>query len=129
MRVLIVTGARDHPSRDFVEREVMARLGGVDQLWHGDARGVDRWAATEARLAGVAVRPFGIQGHETPTERNQRMVDTALAGGADRTNCVVLALPGPDSKGTWDMKRRCDAGGLRVEVRQYRDPRQGGLFG
>ena len=120
-RRLLVTGARDLPGRD--EARVAAALvdalratfdpaGGPVTLVHGDAPGVDRFAAALWQRWGWPVEAHPAdwkgRGKAAGPERNQRMVDA----GAD----VCAACPGPDSVGTWDCVGRARDAGIPVHA-------------
>lgn len=116
MKVLI-TGARDFPSRSLVraELECLPLQGLV--IVHGGAAGVDAFAAQWAKEQGVAVerhdaewRRYGpaLAGHI----RNQKMVDLGAdlclaffrIGGTNRgtTNCATIArLKGIEVEEVW----------------------------
>lgn len=51
-------------------------------------------------------------GKRAGPERNARMVRWA----AEREGSILLAFPGPTSRGTWDCVRRAVAAGLRVLI-------------
>lgn len=113
MRV-IISGTREGVPDEKILQRMMLLPDGCTII-EGGARGVDRQAA------GIVERaPHKKFKHECfPADwetygkvagpiRNQRMLDA----GAD----LVLAFPGPASKGTWDMVRRAEKAGIVVEV-------------
>ena len=144
--ILLVSGARAHPSRPFVEAELTRRWSPVAEVWQGAARGVDEWAGLWATARTMTVRDFPVGWDhladppnaveipdETPNERNQRMVDAALkalnTAGNGHFVCNVLAFPDGSKGGTWDLVRRARVAGFRVVVCEVPDPRQESLFG
>ena len=93
----------------------------------GGARGVDAQAARWARRHGVGVQEYKADWHRygraAGPERNARM----LACSAPE---LVLAFPGPESRGTWDMVRRARAAGVTVRVvESVQEARQVGRAG
>ena len=88
---------------------------------HGMQRGIDAMADAEAIVSGVKGivripaewdywRSRG-QVRKAGTKRNAEMLETLHID-------VCLAFPGPRSRGTWDMVRRCLKAGIPVVVHQ-----------
>lgn len=107
----IIAGSRYVISYDLV-RHVIADSGfTITEVVSGCARGVDAFGEIWAKRNGVPVRKFpadwNTHGKEAGPIRNQQMADYAEA---------LIAIPGPESRGTWDMVRRAKARGLRVYV-------------
>ena len=110
---VLVTGSRNWTNRTIVENALIeqAKLLGPFVLVHGDARGADRIAASITKSAGsefqVEAHPANWSlGKAAGVLRNQEMVELGAV--------VCLAFPLPESRGTWDMVRRCEAAGIRV---------------
>lgn len=82
-------------------------------LIHGDARGVDTQAANIGERLGWWVWPcpaeWEAQGRAAGGSRNQRMLDEGRPE-------LVIACPGPRSRGTWDMVRRAQQAGVPTQV-------------
>lgn len=104
---IIVCGGRDYADRARVFSE-LDRLGPVDMLFHGGARGADALAAAwakERRVKHFAVpAKWSKYGKRAGPLRNQAM----LGHGVD----LVVAFPG--GHGTADMVSRARKAGVRV---------------
>ena len=110
--VVLVTGSRDpnHPSEKVRVALNLAHRGaktlGLKMLLiHGDAPGVDtiadRWAERQGVQRVKVPANWNGEGKRGGPIRNQLMLDFARP----RID-MVLAFPGPESKGTWDMVSR-----------------------
>ena len=130
MRVL-VSGSRDRNDKDLVAAkldeicdefglwsdpdEYGNRLPSNITVISGGARGIDSCAADWCAVNWVELDEYRADwdtlGYAAGSIRNQRMLDE---GKPD----LVLAFPGPKSRGTWDMVRR--ARDANVPVRIYR---------
>lgn len=110
MRKAIICGGREYKPtfQDFCAlRDALWELR-IICLVHGDARGVDRWAAERARTLGFCVQAVPYRsdlGKAGGPVRNQEMVD--LPG-------VVACLHLPGNTGTADCVRRATKAGLIV---------------
>jgi hypothetical protein len=112
MRQVIVTGSRVWTDRDAIW-DALDRCD-VELLIHGDAEGADAIADAWARASG------------TPCARMPAWWDTCgqSAAGPLRNNwmlrffpeAIVLAFPGPGSRGTWDCVRQARELGRQVFV-------------
>lgn len=125
--ILIVTGSRqiDDPA---VFRRALKQSGWagefkvcgndcrISEVWHGGCRGVDQLAKQWAEQHdGIGrIHEFAADNFDSPTERNERMIRATEV----RNNGVagVLAIPGPESSGTWDCVRKARGAGLDVHV-------------
>ena len=113
MKRVIVTGTREG-LHDDGKALLLRRLYELKPcvLVEGGARGVDRQARGLAERLGLSVDTFQaewvVYGKAAGPIRNQEM----LEAGAD----LVLAFPGQNSKGTWDMIRRAKSAGVPVEI-------------
>lgn len=112
-RRVIVCGTRDG-LLDDAESLLLRRLHELRPciVIEGGARGTDRLARHLAERLGLPVETFPAdwktRGKAAGPIRNQEMLDA----GVD----IVLAFPGPKSRGTWDMVRRAEKRGVIVEV-------------
>lgn len=89
-----------------------------DAVVSGGARGVDtmaaRWASeTERYLRVYVVNSERGTFSQRTHARNQNIADDLAANDG-----VLIALPGPKSKGTYDTVRRCKALGVKVIVKE-----------
>lgn len=112
---LLVTGSRDWTDRARARKElkqVVDEHGLPATLIHGDARGLDRIAAHEARQLGMDIETYPADwarwGRRAGAIRNEQMV----ASRAD----LCLAFPLPSSRGTFDCIRRAERAGIPVRV-------------
>lgn len=107
---IIVCGGRDYS--DHVKlRAVLSKLNGerpIEHLFHGNARGADREAATWGKLAGIKVHPCPADwtryGKRAGPIRNQNMLGQHID--------LVVAFPG--GRGTADMVKRARKAGVEV---------------
>lgn len=109
MRVL-VTGSRDWSDSARI-REELVKLGEGVEMCHGGAGGADALAAREAFLLGIPITVFPAKwkelGRKAGPLRNQQMLDEFKPE-------LVLAFPGPQSIGTYDMMKRAVRAGVVV---------------
>ena len=117
---LIISGTREELSaedRAMVLDVIAPYAARASAIGVGDCeRGVDvlvvgvRWP--------VAVYSFGADwqalGKRAGPERNGRMV----AWAAEVPGSVLLAFPGPSSRGTWDCVRQARAAGLSIVIKR-----------
>jgi hypothetical protein len=118
--IILVTGSRNHDALQVKEHLVAW----IDEhktseterviIMHGNAWGADmgaRTAVSEHPDWGEFSLParWVINGRAAGPMRNQEMLDTLRPD-------VCLALPLPDSRGTWDMVNRCIKAGVPVWV-------------
>jgi hypothetical protein len=112
MKVL-VTGSRKFHDRDLV-RDALAATE-LDILVHGKARGADFCAhiacvdfgmSEEARTIRCYPADWEAHGMAAGPKRNQLMIDQEHFIPGEPID-LFLAFPLPDSKGTWDMVKRC----------------------
>lgn len=89
-------------------------VGDYDTIISGGAAGVDAMAKRWAERAGLAYIEFHVNQHipslgftRAAHARNQQIVDAC-----DH----LIAMPGPESKGTWDTIRRARACGIPVTI-------------
>lgn len=128
--IVVITGSRDGVDLSAigpaVEAAVTGPLGGygalseVEELWHGDARGVDRAAAGWAAGVGITPRPWPATEAEWKRDprlagkrRNWRMLAAAKATGK---HVVVVAVWDGLSGGTAHAIGWAVAMGLPVAV-------------
>jgi len=81
--------------------------------------GADALAVEIATAAGKPLRVMRVEGPRTRVallERNQRIADKAAEARDHGWDVICLALPGPDSRGTWDCARRLKVHGFEVGV-------------
>jgi hypothetical protein len=117
LRVLI-SGGRDYKDYQKIYDALVAH-GGADKIGvviHGGARGADTLAEIACQSLKIPTWPFPISEEDWRTKgyaagplRNQQMLDEAAPE-------ILLAFPGPDSRGTWDMVRRTLDAGLPVRL-------------
>jgi hypothetical protein len=119
---IIVTGSREWTDETTVRAALNKHLGHLAVVIQGDCRGLDLMADRIVRAYhphwSVICMPaqWDRDGKAAGTFRNQRM----LAVGQSLQDCgyelVVEAFPMPSSRGTWDMVRRAEKAGVRVNV-------------
>ena len=84
------------------------------EIVSGGAKGVDSIAKRIASLYGIAFKEFPAEwdryGKKAGPIRNSKIVENAD---------VVVAIPSPSSKGTWDTVRKAEKRGLKVYVFEY----------
>lgn len=117
MKVL-VCGGRDFMPRSYVE-ETLDELAGVlrvETVIDGGAAGVDRWAYEWALQRGVNTETYLARwkevGRAAGLSRNRRMLHEGQPN-------LVVAFPGPKSRGTWHMVKIARESGLPVWVMPY----------
>ena len=85
-------------------------------VMHGDAYGVDRFVAEVVKAQGYTVDAYpadwAAHGKAAGFIRNQQMIE--------REPDVVIAFPGPGSKGTWDCVRRAREAGIRLIIHRLK---------
>jgi hypothetical protein len=114
---ILVCGTREElsmPQQILIE-SVMMELVGKNVCIDGGAAGVDSYAHEFAsRSLGWGTRRFPADwtrfGKSAGPIRNQQMLD-------ENDVDLVLAFPGPESRGTWDMVERAVKN--RIPVRVY----------
>lgn len=118
--ILLITGSRDHPSREYVWHKLDQAVADAGNprsvlLKEGGARGADRYGRQWAVARGYAFCTFPALWHRygraAGGSRNQDMVDS----GADR----VEAFPMPESTGTYDCLRRARSARIPCTVHDY----------
>ncbi len=111
----IIAGGRGIISYELVRHAINASGFTITEVVSGCASGVDSLGEKWASRHDVPIRKFpadwNTHGKEAGPIRNQQMADYAEA---------LIAIPGPESRGTWDMVRRAKARGLRVYVYEGR---------
>lgn len=127
-KLVLVSGTRDEAFARSIEKRIETDLTlmgeGFDTeltVIEGGAKGVDHVAgkwARRRRAHGVANVQFKADwkahGNAAGPIRNQEMLDWLLAAEAEQK--IVLAYPGPESVGTWDMVDRARRAGVAVVV-------------
>ena len=80
----------------------------------GGAKGVDSIARRIASLYGIPFREFPAEwdryGKKAGPLRNSKIVENSD---------IVIAIPSPSSRGTWDTVRKAEKRGLKVYVFEY----------
>jgi YspA, cpYpsA-related SLOG family len=109
---VLVAGSRDFARMSLVAAR-LARFEPGTTIIHGDARGIDRAAATIAESLGLAVEAYPADwkryGRRAGIERNLRMLDEADPD-------YVLAFWDGKSRGTAHTIREATKRGIPVEV-------------
>lgn len=108
---VLITGGRDWTNRELIRRAMIACGPGVT-FAHGAAHGADNIAAEEGRSLPVLVLPYPVLSIDGPwpgagPNRNTRML-------INFKPTLCLAFPDPNSRGTYDMVRKCKAAGVPV---------------
>lgn len=114
--LIIICGSRDIDDYDVVVRAIERTGWNPFRIVHGDAPGVDRLAEEWAEKNDVEVMGFAVTDEVGPKERNTYMAEYVQTNAPHGGGCICI--PGPDSTGTWDMKRKAEECGLRVSVYQ-----------
>lgn len=112
---VIVTGSRDWTDRDAVWTALDEHRPGL--VVHGGCRGADREADLWCQARSVPrrvmpaywKRPDGSHNHRAGPERNLAMLERY-------PRALVLAFPGPKSRGTWHCVGAARARGMTVHV-------------
>lgn len=111
---IIVTGGRD-----FAQPEILWAT--LDRycptlVIHGAAAGADRFADAWAKAHGVTPITYPCTpelwracGSDAGNIRNRQMLIA-------HRDALVLAFPGPQSRGTWNCMRDACAGSMRVDL-------------
>lgn len=116
-RRLIISGTREALSAEDRARVI----GLLDEHAHGHvtigvgdcSTGIDALVRQYDPTARVFVADWDGDGKHAGPARNGRLVAwCAKAGG------VLLAFPGPKSRGTWDCVRKAQSAGLALVVRK-----------
>lgn len=120
VRVAVV-GGRDVEDFSFVLdrfEEVLLKEGLHKyqvEIISGGAKGVDSIAKRIASLYGIPFREFPAEwdryGKKAGPMRNSKIVENSD---------IVIAIPSPSSKGTWDTVRKAKKRGLKVYVFEYK---------
>lgn len=119
--IVLICGGRDYTDGERVFTE-LARLhngadGPVRAVIEGGARGADllgRFAAMRLHILVTTVEAdWKLHGRSAGPIRNQKQLDLLLSA-PDKKIC--LAFPTLQSRGTWDMVRRCRAVRDRIET-------------
>lgn len=117
LRILLVSGWREledeQPIVELLDR-VLPHL-----VVHGGCRGFDQLVDRVARRRHIARAVFdyvpGI-GKQGGPVRNQQMVDHVCRYATAGHNITVVCMPGPTSRGTYDLRDRAVAAGLNPKV-------------
>lgn len=111
---IIVCGGREYSDVARL-RAVLDEFHGnksIEHVAHGDARGVDRWAAAWAQKHGITTTSYPADwqryGRAAGPIRNREMLRAEMALGLT----MVVAFPG--GKGTRDMCSQACAAGVMV---------------
>lgn len=114
---LVVTGTRENHPRVWVSLDYMLNAVmyvGIENVILGDAKGVDtkakEWCISNNIPYKVHRADWQTYGKMAGILRNANMVAAANAGD------WCLALPGPNSVGTWDCVKRASQAGLSVLI-------------
>jgi hypothetical protein len=111
--------------RDFVDTGECAEVldflcsfyGDDLRVMHGDARGLDRAFAAEARARGVRIKAFPADWYRHPKAagpiRNGEMVRYLQMCASKGHSVQVIAFPG--GTGTADMIRQAERAGIAVD--------------
>lgn len=107
---VIIAGSRDITDADI--GAIVAASGfEITEVVSGMQRGVDALGEAWAKARGLPVKQFQADwdyfGLSAGPIRNQRMAEYADA---------LIAIPGPKSRGTWDMVRQAERRGLKVYI-------------
>lgn len=126
MTTIGIVGSRHFADYEAFRRALVHEDAGVFQLLmratrivSGGARGVDSLAARWVRENGlqlVEYLPTRIKGDtftDAARARNQEIAEDLAANDG-----VLIAMPGPKSKGSYDTIRRCRKLGVKVIVRE-----------
>lgn len=128
MRRVIISGTREELSAEdreividvlasYLERATEIGVGdcptGIDALARGFARAHQRKGLPVVRTFLANWREFG---RKAGPLRNGEMV--RWANELDTIQGVLLAFPGPTSRGTWDCVRKARAAGLDVIIKR-----------
>jgi len=114
---ILVCGTREHldiDQRAIIRRIMLGEAKGPMVIIEGAASGVDEYAFRVAEDNHWGHRRFPADwqrfGKSAGPIRNQQMLD-------ENDVDLVLAFPGPESRGTWDMVERAVKN--RIPVRVY----------
>ena len=123
MRVAIITGGRDQSPDEADKTQLLNAIMfySITHVLHGACKGVDMWAHTALKAAGVRVMAvpalWDAEGPSAGPKRNAAMLDIArwMTDGAcwePAAKPVCIAFPG--GKGTEGMKVLAKGAGLEM---------------
>lgn len=121
--IILICGSRDHMrGGGFIER-CLKRAGWLNELYmvvEGAGRGIDLDAREFAQVKGFPFAEFPARwdrlGPKAGPLRNAQMIDFLVSMRDAGHRVGVLAIPGPNSKGTWDTVRKAETNNLTVKV-------------
>jgi hypothetical protein len=126
--IWLITGSRDAP-RDEVRaiiENALLRLGKPARAYHGAAKGADTHAAELLMQRGIycpgMAALWDFDGRPAGSRRNRALLEDAIDIATIRhQKLVVVAMPGPNSKGTHNMINQANvasrvSGGPNIEV-------------
>lgn len=126
MKAVIITGSRHwHNSRAAISA-VQAACSDARIIIHGDCNsGIDAIAERLTHSGEALPMPaqWGRHGRAAGPRRNAQMVIVAEALRECGWSVECHAFPGPSSKGTWDMVRKCKAAGIATTVHRLENKR------
>lgn len=118
--VILITGSRKYtdifPMRDMLF-EVIANVDDDKELVivHGGAEGADWTAGFWANLYDIECRVYfadwKTHGKKAGPIRNSEMLEKENVD-------IVLAFPGPNSIGTWDMIKKAKANNIKTIIKE-----------
>lgn len=115
MRVLVCGSRRIKRCMELLKRMSALPLNSI--IIEGGAPGIDMAARLYAQDLGLVIEEYKpnwkVHGSGAGLVRNTRM----LKEGKPE---LVIAVPGGDSRGTWDMVRKAQVAGVPVEIIRYR---------
>jgi hypothetical protein len=119
MRIAIV-GSRTFNDYEFVKQMFLQvlELEGLTldnvEIVSGGARGVDSLAYRLAKELGIPIKVYfpnyHKHGRKAPLLRNTKIVNDAD---------LVIAIPTPESKGTWDTINKASNKGIKVYIPKF----------
>lgn len=128
---VIVTGSRNWEDystlRSYMDHVSYINRARFTTIVHGDCKGADQLARQYAAEQGINVVAFPADwslGNKAGPIRNQEMINWALRRSTNPsddvesawTEVICIAFPLPQSKGTWDMIRRCERHKIKTYV-------------
>lgn len=129
--IVIVTGSRNWEDystlRSYMDHVSYINRARFTTIVHGDCRGADQLARQYAAKQGINVVAFPADwslGNKAGPIRNQEMINWALRRSTNPsddvesawTEVICIAFPLSQSKGTWDMIRRCERHKIKTYV-------------
>ena len=129
--IVIATGSRNWEDygtlRSYMDHVSYINRVRFTVIVHGDCRGADQLARQYAAEQGINVVAFPADwalGNKAGPIRNQEMINWALKRSTNPsddvesawTEVICIAFPLPQSKGTWDMIRRCERHKIKTYV-------------